>query len=95
MNFKKRKRKLYAKLYLWAKQKYRDVHLDTYYNDIKCPNCNEWFSITGIQHKHQYVKPEPWFGYAVECGNCKHLSYWNCVAFPFPARCKDNGDPIL
>ena len=87
-------RKFYSKLYKWSKKKYREKHLDIHYNDIKCPNCKEWFSISGIENKHSYLHPQPDFGSHVKCGQCGHDSYWNLVAFPFPVSCDENGMPF-
>jgi hypothetical protein len=90
----KTKYRFYKKLYKWSRRKFRDAHLDRYKNDIKCPFCKEWFSISGIDYKHEYIKPEPEWGTHVRCGQCGRDSYWNLVAFPFPVRAESNGDPI-
>lgn len=82
--------KLWKWLYKLSKRKVREGHLSKYHADIKCPNCKEWFSITGIDHEHKVDLKE--FGSACTCGNCGHLSYWNQVAFPFPALCDKDGN---
>lgn len=88
-----------TKLKLWewvfkkAREQYREAHMDKYKNDIKCPHCNEWFSVSGIDYKHEHVD-EPDFGFHVKCGKCQGESYWNAVAFPFLALCNEKGNPL-
>lgn len=84
---------LWKWLFNFSRKKFKEEHLKTYHNDIRCPNCREWFSISGIDHKHEYVS-EPEWGVEVMCGKCKHLSYWNLVAFPIPVLSNENGSPI-
>ena len=90
----KTKYKLYKKLFLWSRKKFREIHMELYKNDIKCPFCNEWFSISGIEHKHEYADPQPEFGVHVRCGQCKRNSYWNLVIAPVALRCEPDGTPI-
>lgn len=82
--------KLWKWLYKLSKRNVRNEHLDKYHVDIKCPNCKEWFSITGIDHEHKADLKE--FGSAYTCGKCEHLSYWNQEVFPFPALCDKDGN---
>lgn len=84
--------KLWKWLFIKARSNFRSAHLNVYHNDIKCENCKNWFSISGIDHNHSYDNKD--FGYSVTCGQCGHMSHWNCVAFPFPARCNESGEPI-
>lgn len=89
--------KLYTKLLGWLVVKSRDVyrnnHLDKYGWDIKCPACNIWFSISGIENRHNTLS-RPDFGYHLECGNCGSDSYWNCVHAPVMLLCDGKGVPI-
>lgn len=82
---------LWKWLFNFSRRKFKEEHLKVHKNDIKCPNCNEWYSISGIDHQHTYADAGDW-GAATLCGKCGHLSYWNLVAFPFPVLCDENGD---
>lgn len=86
------KERLLNKVYLWVRKAIKDHHLSIHHNDIRCDNCKEWFSISGVRFNHNY-KNHDW-GYEVKCGQCEHTSYWNCIYFPFPARCDETGKPI-
>lgn len=78
--------------YKKVKTKARNSHLAVYHNDIKCPTCNEWFSISGITSNHTITHSSCDTYSFTTCGQCKHTSKWNLVAFPFPALVtKDNG----
>lgn len=84
---------MYKKLHQFSANKVKELHLKKYGADIKCPNCNQWFSISGIGNKHEHVsKPE--FGYHVKCGACNHESYWNAVAAPVLLLCDEKGTPL-
>lgn len=85
--------RLWKWLFELSRKKYKKAHLDKYHNDIKCPYCKEWFSISGIDHKHSTVSKPEW-GFHVKCGKCEHESYWNAVAFPFLALANYRGDPV-
>jgi hypothetical protein len=80
-------------LHQFSEKKYKEAHLNKYHSDIKCPNCEEWFSISGIKHNHEAVSKPDW-GFHVKCGLCKHESYWNAVAAPVLLIAKPNGDPL-
>ena len=79
-------------LFLFAKKSYKKEHLRKTGNDIKCPNCKEWFSISGIQYEHKYQGRE--YGCSCTCGQCGYVSNWNLEAFPFPTLCDEKGNPI-
>lgn len=83
--------KLWKWLYKLSERKIRDEHLSRYYNDIKCPNCKQWFSVSGKFYKHKQDIMADW-GSSCECGNCGHISYWNQVALPFPALADEDGN---
>ena len=85
--------KLWKWLYTLSRKKVKQEHLNKYHCDIKCPNCNEWFSISGVNHKHEHIS-EPDFGFHVRCGQCGHDSYWNAVAAPVLLRCDERGMPL-
>jgi len=86
------RKKLYTLLYRWSRQKVRTHSLKKHGCDIKCPNCNEWFSVSGIDWKHEHVS-EPDWGFHVRCGKCGHESYWNAVAAPILMLCDESGNP--
>lgn len=87
------KLKLYQRLFLFAEKKHKKEHMKQYGTDIKCPNCNEWFSTSSIKHNHNHVDPQPWFGSHVRCGQCGHDSYWNLMIAPVAIRCDEKGNP--
>ena len=80
-------------LYKLSKRKVKEAHLKTVGSDIKCPNCKQWFSVSGVEHKHSHMS-EPEFGFHIKCGACGHESYWNAVAAPVLLRCDENGTPL-
>lgn len=82
----------WSRIYKYSKDKVREEHLAKWHNDIKCPNCNEWFSVSGIQYKHD--QESIWFGCICTCGQCNYKSYWNLEAFPFPALADKDGNPL-
>lgn len=88
------KLKFYTWLMKFSKKKFREAHLDEYKNDIKCSGCNEWFSVTGTEHKHTYIGEQPSFGIRVKCGNCGHVSYWNLEIAPVAIECDKDGKPL-
>lgn len=77
---------------IYIKKIYRKAYLEISRCDIKCPECNIWYSESLITGKNELNDTD--VGYSFKCGQCKKTSYWNTVAFPFPARCKENGDII-
>jgi hypothetical protein len=85
--------KLTKWLYLKLKKQVRENHLKRHHNDIKCPNCKQWFSVTGVEGKHEREDVGDW-GVKCKCGGCGYISHWNIVAFPFPALSDDKGTPL-
>lgn len=80
-------------LFLLAKAKFKEAHLNTYYSDIKCPGCQEWFSISGIENKHE----KEWSGkgyWVATCGQCKTVSNWSGDIAPMLVRVDDSGYPL-
>ena len=82
----------YSRMYLWIYNKVRKAHLAKYKNDIKCTNCNEWYSISGLKYKHEYKSLD--FGYSATCGQCGKTTYWNTQIAPVPFLCDENGIPL-
>lgn len=81
-------------VYRLAKLKFREAHLSRIHNDIKCPGCKEWFSITGMDNKHTHER-EPNSGLSIcTCGQCGTKSYWSAHIAPFPVRVDESGMPI-
>lgn len=76
-----------------VKKSIRNRHLNKGHVDIKCPNCNEWFSISGVEKNHIVVNM-PEFGSHVKCGKCGEESFWNAVAAPIPLRCDSKGNVL-
>lgn len=85
--------KLWRWLFKYSRKRIKRSHIEKHHNDIKCPNCKEWFSISGIEYKHSTIS-QPDFGFHVKCGKCEHESYWNAVAAPVMLLCDKNGSPL-
>jgi hypothetical protein len=66
--------------------------MDTHHNDIKCVNCNEWYSISGVLYNHTLV--DTTFGVKTVCGQCEHASYWNLDVAPVAILCDNRGNPL-
>ena len=80
------------KIYLWSQKKIKESHLNRAGNDIKCPNCNEWFSVSGVKYKHKYESDDG-LGYCT-CGQCSHTSIWSYNLAPFAVLVDENEVPI-
>jgi len=85
--------KFYKWLFKWSRRKVRSSYLSKYGADIKCPNCNKWFSVSGLDYKHVHLS-EPEWGFHVKCGKCGGESYWNAVAAPVLLACDEKGSPL-
>lgn len=73
---------------------FKTVHLNRVHTDMKCPNCNEWFSVSGIKYKHSLEK-EPKHDFSIcICGQCGFKSNWSPHIAPCLIRVDDNGIPI-
>ena len=69
---------------------FRKIHLLRLNVDMQCPNCKEWFSVSGIKHKHSTErKPEQDFTVCA-CGQCGFKSNWSANLI----RVDENGLPI-
>ena len=85
--------KFWKKVYLFAEKKVRENHLKKHHNDIKCPNCNVWFSVSGLRYKHMNLDCAENI-ISIECGQCKEVSHWNSQIAPVLILCDINGVPI-
>ena len=83
---------LWKWLYNLSSRKIQDNHLKKTGSDIKCPNCNDWFSVSGINHEHTHISKPEW-GYHLKCGKCNHDSYWNADIAPMLLHCDCDGKP--
>lgn len=88
----KRKLDLYAKLYKWARKRYREKYLDLYKADSKCTNCDQWNSIIRLDYENFALETN--FGYMIRCGCCKKTTFWNSYASMIPIPCDSKGTPI-
>ena len=79
-------------LFKLSRRKVREAHMKKHHNDIKCPNCNHWFSVSGVDANHAEIAKPKW-GFSVMCGACKHVSHWNAVAAPVLLLCDESGTP--
>jgi hypothetical protein len=85
--------RIYKRLLKFCRNKVREQHLQKYNNDVKCPNCNDWFSLSSLNYKHEHVTNPSW-GFHLKCGQCKHESYWNAEIAPVLILCNANGIPL-
>lgn len=86
--------KFWKWLFKLSRDRFKEAHLDRHKNDIKCPNCNEWFSISGVDYKHEHLDPINDECSTVKCGKCKHISNWNLCVAPCPILADERGYPI-
>lgn len=70
--------KIYKYFYLLFEKLYKKEHLKINHSDIKCHNCKEWFSISGIKYNHVYKDNSETD--LCTCGQCEHTSEWLCMA---------------
>ena len=73
-----------------SEEKIRHHFLNERACDIKCVNCDTWYSL--MWNEPEIVHTD--YGYTMECDCCSHVSHWNAVAFPFPVVCDDRGNLI-
>lgn len=85
--------KFWKWLFNFSRKKFMEEHLKIHHNDIKCINCHEWYSISGIDHKHEVVNDTDW-GCSVRCGKCKKVSHYNLAIAPVAIRCNEKGIPV-
>ena len=78
----------------YATKHFKEAHLDEHHNDIKCPQCNEWFSVSGLKYKHEHREDLEFNRdlYVAECGQCGYISLWNMSIAPFPVLVDSNGN---
>lgn len=81
---------MFEKIYKWSKHKIRELSGP----DIKCPNCNEWFAVTAVDHTHRFDTLLDGEVLKATCGQCKHDSFWNLDIAPVAIRCNEKGIPV-
>jgi len=89
--------KLIHKIYLWAKSKLKEDYLRRMGNDIKCPNCKEWASITSLtgENKRELVQLPLMTGVEKRtCGQCGEVSYWVWGIIPGYSRVSEKGEVL-
>lgn len=95
----KQKKSLKFRFWNYLRQKsiskIKDIHSKKY-ADIKCPNCEEWFSISGIDYKHisTKIKYNNNIILQCKCGKCQTTNYWNLSLCPAPIISNKFGTPI-
>jgi hypothetical protein len=72
----KRYKAILKKVILVLEDHYRNVHSMIGNDDIKCSNCNEWFSVTNIRYHHSISESDDNGVFQCECGQCNAVSYW-------------------
>lgn len=80
-------------LYLLAEKKSRETHLHRHHNDLKCPRCRMWFSVSGLKYNHKFADVHSPF-IRVTCGQCGKVSNWSSAIAPVLVEVDDNGNPI-
>lgn len=86
--------KLWSWLYKLSKKSIKRSILNRYHNDIKCPNCREWFSVSGVEYKHTHTRTPDTDLSACTCGQCGYTSYWSPFIAPFPVLTDEKGNPL-
>ena len=87
-------RKIWYWLYKICLQEIKKCHMKIWNTDIKCPNCNEWFSVSGVMHKHEHVRKPNSDLSEVVCGQCGHHSFWSAHLAPCLVLVDENGKPL-
>ena len=87
--------KFWKWLYLLSEKKIKQLHLEKFHNDMICPNCNVWFSISSLRYKHECVDGEKDFVIGTICGQCQHTSYWNMDIAPVLVLCDKYGISLV
>ena len=77
--------KLKDQFLAWLLQYMETGQKRQYGADIKCPGCKEWFSVSGVNHKHEYLE-DMRIGCTVQSDKCGTISNWNLVTAPVPLR---------
>ena len=93
----KTKLKWLTKLYKWTRGELKQAHLHVHYNDMMCPNCKEWFSLSGALHNHERIGVDLELLNDCEkitCGQCGNESYWVWGIIPAYMRVDERGDII-
>jgi C4-type Zn-finger protein len=85
--------KFWKWLYFLAKKKIKEAHLVKHHNDMKCPNCNEWHSISGLKYNHDFLERVDGI-ISTRCGQCQKVSYWNQEIAPVLVLCNRDGIPL-
>lgn len=75
-----------------SEKKVTERYLSKGYCDIKCPTCNQWYSLQ--QRKYSHVFREEDYGFLWLCGCCSNTSYWNTIAAPVALVCDKEGNPL-
>ena len=85
--------KFWKWLYFLSEKKIKQLHLEKYHNDKKCPNCNVWFSISALRHNHTFIDNDSDI-ISTKCGQCNHTSHWNATIAPVLVLCDETGTPL-
>lgn len=80
-------------VYLLAERKSKRIHLERHRNDMKCPRCKMWFSISGLKYNHTFGPENDKF-IVVQCGQCGCVSNWHPSIAPVLIRVDNDGNPI-
>ena len=80
-------------VYLLAEKKSKQIHLKRHGNDIKCPRCKEWFSVSGLKYNHTFGQENDLF-IVVRCGQCGCVSNWSPNIAPVLVRVDNDGNPV-
>lgn len=81
-------------IFIRSRDKIMSRSLNKNHNDIKCPNCNEWFSVSGIEHNHHNKYDEDNDFFRCKCGKCDYTSNWSPSIAPVLVLVDSKGDPV-
>lgn len=84
--------RILKKIIKFSIKKHQKLHLLKHKNDIRCTNCSEWYSTSGIFYKHHIEDTD--FGVKTKCGQCSYISYWNLEIAPAAIKCNSEGIPV-
>lgn len=87
-------KKLYLKLFKWARGKLKEQHLQETGCDLKCHFCKQWYSISKLEPVYKPKSVNVEFGWGIKCVNCGKMNYWNLDIAPFPVAANKKGVPL-
>lgn len=84
---------IWERVYRYSLKKVREKYLQKHGYDVKCPNCNTWRSISVLTKEVEPLNVDEGV-WAIQCGQCDHISYWSNLIAPFLVHVNRYGSPV-